>query len=411
MATPKEHAKLSASGSHRWLNCTAAPGLEAQIPDSDPGPYAREGTLAHKFCETVCQYNFHSITQRQFKGRWNKLKKDEMFNPEMEKTAEFYQHFIFERSVSYKSAPYAAFEVRVDFSDYVPEGFGTCDCVMIGDDTLQIVDYKHGKGVPVSAENNSQMRLYALGALKHYGIFYSISKVAMAIVQPRITEDVSEEVITKEELLSWGEQIKPIALKAYTGEGAEFKEGSWCKFCKARAVCRARAQNMTALEDFKDLPIDGKLTDAEKAKRASAMDAGFALPPILTNADIGDLLYRGEQLVCWYNDLKEYALSAILEGKEIPGWKVVAGKSNRTFDDADAALEVIKAAGYDEAVLYDRKPKTLTQLETMIGKKQFAELMGSHIIKPVGKPTLVEQADKREPYSPAAADFAGATPL
>lgn len=409
MATPNEHAKASASGSGRWLNCTMSPTFEAQFPDGDPGPYAKEGTLAHRICELTAEYNSGEITKRKYNSQIKKCREDPIFQEEMIKTAEFYGQYVWEKVMAFPGKPYQKQEVRVDFSEYVPEGFGTCDCLIIGGDTLCIVDYKHGKGVPVSAENNSQMRLYALGALKQYGMLYAVKKVSMAIVQPRITEEVSEETITVEDLLSWGEQIKPIAQKAVTGIGAEFKEGPWCRFCKGRAVCRARAENMTALEDFKDLPIDGKLTEEEKTQRAAAMDAGFTLPPVLTDADVGDLLFRGEQLVSWYNDLKDYALEAILTGKEIPGWKAVAGRSNRAFDDTDAALEAAKKAGYDEAVLYDRKPKTLTELEKMMGKKEFAEVMGSHIVKPIGKPTLVEQSDKREPYSPAAADFAGAT--
>ena len=386
MATPTQHAKCSASGSHRWLNCTMAPSYEAQFPDSDPGVYAKEGTLAHKICELTVKYDSGVITKRQYSSRINKCRKDPLFQEEMIRTAEIYGDYIREKVLSFSAKPYQQQEVRVDFSDYAPDGFGTSDCLIIGGNTLIVVDYKHGKGVPVSAENNSQMRLYALGALKQYGVFYDVRTVTMAIVQPRITETASEEIIPVEELLAWGEKIKPIAQKAATGIGAEFKEGSWCRFCKGRAVCRARSENMTALEDFKDLSI-GQLTDQE----------------------IGDLLFRGERLISWYNDLKDYALESILEGKDIPGWKAVAGRSVRVFDDTDAAFVDIQKAGYEEAMLYERKPKTLAELEKMIGKKQFAEIVGTHIVKPIGKPTLVEMSDKREPYNSAVADFAGAT--
>lgn len=405
MATPNEHAKASASASSRWLNCTMAPTFEAQFPDSDPGPYAKEGTLAHKICELIVTYNAGGITKRQLNAKLKKCKEDPFFQEEMMKTADIYQHFVWEKATSFSSKPYQAQEVRVDFSSYVPGGFGTCDALIIGDDRLCIVDYKHGKGVPVSAENNSQMRLYALGALAQYGILYPVKTVSMAIVQPRITEDISEETITVEELLAWGEQIKPIAEKAATGIGAEFHEGSWCRFCKGKAVCRARAENMTALDDFKVLPIEGQLTAEMKAERAAVEGAGFPVTHALTDAEIGELLFRGEQLVSWYNDLKDYALGTILNGGTIPGWKVVAGKSNRTFDDTEAALEAIRGAGYTEEQLYERKPKTLTELEKLLGKKRFAEVAGSHVVKPMGKPALVDASDKREPYSPAAADF------
>ena len=407
MGTPTQHAKASASGSHRWLNCTMAPTYEEQFPDSDPGPYAKEGTLAHKICELTAEYNAGEITKRKFNSQIKKCREDPLFQEEMIKTAEVYSQYVWEKATGLPGKPYQKQEVRVDFSEYVPDGFGTSDCLIIGGNTLIVVDYKHGKGVPVSAENNSQMRLYALGALKQYGMFYPVNQVTMAIVQPRITEEVSEETIPVEELLSWGEQIKPIAQKAVTGVGAEFKEGSWCRFCKGRAVCRARSENMTALEDFKDLPIGGKLTDQELTDRAAAVTAGFPVSPILTDVEIGELLFRGEQLVTWYNDLKDYALEAILSGRDVPGWKAVAGKSDRKWDDADAAFEDIKKAGYEEAMLYDRKPKTLAQLEKLIGKAEFAKVAGKHVVKPMGKPTLVEQSDKREPYSPAAADFQG----
>ena len=403
MAT--RHAFCSASSSHRWLNCTAAPHFEAQFPDGDPGVYANEGTLAHKICELTVQYNAGKLTKRTFNARIKKCKEEELYSDEMLKTAEFYGDQIWQRFMAYKSKPYLATEVRVDFSDYVPEGFGTCDCILIGGDTLSIFDYKHGKGVQVSAENNSQMRLYALGALKQYAMFYQISKVSMAIIQPRITEDVSSEELTAEELLKWGEQIKPLAQKAYTGEGAEFREGTWCRFCKGKAVCRARAENMTALEDFMNLPVIGKMTEQEKAERTSAEIAGFPVKHILTDAEIGDLLQRGARLAQWYEDIKAYALDRILDGKEVPGWKVVEGRATRQWDDAEAALKAIQAAGYDEALLYDRKAKTLSELEKMLGKKQFAEIAGSHVIKPAGKPTLVIQSDKRPDFVPAAADF------
>lgn len=407
MAT--QHAFCSASSSERWLNCTAAPHYEAQFPDGDPGKYANEGTLAHKICEMTVQYNAGIITKRTFNSRLKKCKEEELYSDEMLRTAEFYAGQIWEKSMAYGSKPYLATEVRVDFSDYVPEGFGTCDCILIGGSTLSIFDYKHGKGVQVSAENNSQMRLYALGALRQYGMFYSIDRVSMSIIQPRITEDVSSEEISAEDLLKWGEQIKPLAQKAYTGEGAEFKEGPWCRFCKGKAVCRARAENMTALEDFMNLPIIGKMTDQEKQDRTAAEIAGFPVSHVLTDKEVGDLLARGARLTAWYEDLKNYALDAILAGKSIAGWKVVEGRATRIWDDADEALKAIEAAGYDEALLYDRKAKTLSELEKMIGKKRFAEIAGSHIVKPTGKPTLVIESDKRAPYSAAAADFREAT--
>ena len=405
MAT--KHALLSASSSHRWLNCTAAPHYELQFPDKETN-YAAEGTLAHKFCEEIANYNFHVITKRTFNSRWKKLQDDPLYQEEMLQTAEFYAHYLWEKYLSFESKPFTAQEVSVDLTDWIPEGLGTCDSVMIGSGRLHITDYKHGKGVPVSSMGNPQMRLYALGALKKYSPIFgnSIQKVSMAIVQPRITEDVSEEQLTVDELLAWGDSIKPVAQKAYAGEG-EFSAGDWCRFCKGKAVCRARSENATALEDFKNIPIQGRLTETEKTE-FSKQQLITGKTSVLTNAEVADLIRRGETLVSWYEDLKSYALEAILNGHEIPGFKAVAGKSNRTFADLEKALETIKNAGYDEALLYERKAKTLTQLETLVGgKKAFAELLGEQIIKPIGKPTLAEASDKRPDYNEAAKDFAG----
>jgi hypothetical protein len=420
-----EHALLSASAAARWLNCTAAPRYEAQFPESTSA-YADEGRLAHSFCELkVIKYFTTAIKPSTFKSRLAKLKKDEQefidnwnkAHPDKQLSAEgdrcsdlFLEH-IKEKAMGYNSPPLVNAEVKVDFGEYVPDGFGTCDNIMIGGDLLDITDYKHGKGVPVSAEKNPQMRLYALGALKHYAPFYGgmIKRIRTTIFQPRaMYEDdrITSETLTVEELLAWGESIKPIAQMAFSGFG-EFKPDpsgdGWCRFCRGKAQCRARADAHTALEDFKDFALPTPENQMEINKGGLA---GMNMPPILTNAEIGDLLIRGASLVAWYNDLEEYALAAMLRGEDIAGWKVVAGRSNRTFTDHDKAIAAVIAAGYDEALVYERKPKTLTALETLMGKKDFAEKIGEFVYKPPGKPTPARLSDKREPYSTATADFA-----
>lgn len=395
MPTPEKHALLSASSAHRWLNCTAAPRFEEQFPEKST-EYAEEGRLAHAICELKLMKKFTPMSSRTFSTRYNKLKKQPLYQTEMDKTSDAYIEHLVEKAMTYNSPPYVAAEVRVDFSEYVPEGFGTCDCIMIGGDTLDITDYKHGKGVIVSAEGNPQMRLYAIGALKHYAPVYGgvIKKVRMTIFQPRSANVSSTETITVEELRAWGESIKPIAAKAYMGIG-DFCPGEHCQFCRGNAQCRARANINTALEEFKDcVPQNGE--------KPPLFEQGA-----LTDEEIGDLLIRGKDLVAWYKDLEEYALSALLKGRPIPGWKCVAGRSIRTFADQDAAIAAVLAAGYDEALVYDRKPKTLTELEKLMGKAEFAEKLGAYVVKPLGKPTLAPLTDKREPYSPAAADFAG----
>lgn len=382
---PETHALLSASSAARWLHCTAAPRLEAQFPENT-STYAEEGRLAHAICELkVIKHFTVQIKPRAFTAKLNKLKADPRYSDEMDKTSDLYIEHLSERAMRYSTRPNVAAEVRVDFDDYVPEGFGTCDCIMIGGDTLSIVDYKHGQGVPVSAENNPQMRLYALGALRRYAPVFgdTIKFVSMTIDQPRIQSEVSTETITVEELRAWGENIRPIAAEAFSGEG-RFCAGEWCRFCRARATCRARAEQNLALEEFKQHDIH-----------------------TLTDAEIGECLVRGANLVKWYKDLEDYALSALIRGDSIPGWKAVAGRSVRTFSDQDAALAAAIAAGYDESLVYDRKPKTLTELEKLMGKAEFADKLGRFVVKPLGKPTLAPESDKREPYSSAAVDFAG----
>jgi len=396
MATPEVHALLSASSAHRWMACTAAPRFEAQFPKEEASRYAAEGTLAHSISELYVQRKFCGLSTRKFNAELKKLQADELYDPEMLTTAETYVNYLSEKALSFKEAPFVTTEVRVDFSHIAPEGFGTCDCVMIGGDTLHITDYKHGKGVRVSAIGNPQMCLYALGALKLYQVIYgdTIKKVSMAICQPRLSGEVEEYVTDVPGLLAWGETTHEIAQVAYNGPG-EFSPGEHCRFCRGRAQCRARANANTALEDFKDCigvrAVPQKETDN----------------PILSDEEIADLLVRGQNLKEWLEDLQAYALTTILNGGTIPGHKVVEGKSNRAFRDADAALSAIEAAGYEKAVLYDYKAKSLSELEKLMGKKAFAEVVGDLVFKPAGKPTLVPDSDKRPAYSPAAVDFAG----
>ena len=401
MGTPNAHAVVTASGFERWSHCTAAPRYEEQFPDGETSVYAAEGTLAHAVCELYGRKKFTIMSTRKFNSELKKLKENELWQDEMIKTAEVYVNFLTEKAMAYPSTPHVTFEVRVDLSDYIPDGFGTCDCVMIGGDTLRITDYKHGKGVPVSSIGNGQMRLYALGALKLYYPIYgdTIKRVCTAIVQPRITEDVTEEWLTVDELRAWGEDIKPKAQAAYFGMGT-FCAGDWCRFCKGKAECRARAEYYAGFSQYMDKTPEGAVKDATPAEQGST----------LTDAEVAELLVRAEGIVAWYTDLQDYARDAILAGRIIPGWKVVEGRQVRAFTDTDKAMDVMRAEGYDDAILYDRKPKTLAQLEKLTGKKRFAELMGDLITWPPGKPTLVTADDKRDPYNPTGpGEFAGVT--
>ena len=343
---PEKHALLSASSASRWLVCTAAPRFEEGLPEST-SDYAEEGRLAHAIAELKVLKKFTIMTNRTYNSRLNKLKKEARYDPEMDKTTDLYLEHLLEQAMTYNSSPTVAAEVKVDFADYVPEGFGTCDCVMIGGDTLCITDYKHGKGVPVSAEGNPQMRLYALGALKRYAPIFgdAIKKVRMSIDQPRL-DSYTTDTITVEELRAWGESIKPTAQKAFSGLG-EFAPGDHCRFCRGKAQCRARAGVNTALEDFAGCVPAGSLSPEEKQSMEAAKASGMEAPALLTDEEIGDLLIRGKLLVQWYKDLEEYATTALLNGKPILGWKLVAGRSIRAFTDQDAAIKAILEAGYD----------------------------------------------------------------
>lgn len=407
MPTPNAHALLSASSAHRWLNCTAAPHFEEQFSDGT-SVYAEEGTLAHAICELYARKRFTVMTKRKFNAELKKLQAKELFQDEMLKTAEAYVEYLNEKAMGYASKPHIAMEVKVDLTDYIPEGFGTCDCIMVGGDTLHITDYKHGKGVPVSAVENPQMMLYALGALRLYGAVFGeqIKKVSMGICQPRLSDEASEYELPVEDLLAWGKIIQPIAKEAFDGPGT-FKPGDHCRFCKGKAQCRVRAEYFTQFSKYENAEIAGKMTAAEFEDYEQAENLGAEVPPLLTNLDVATLLTTAAGLAAWYKDLQDYATSALLAGDEIPGYKLVEGRSNRVFTSVDDAVQVLVTAGYDEAMIYDRKPKTLSELEKMLGKKTFAELLSEFVVKPKGKPTLVLATDKREAFNPGAAEFEG----
>ena len=406
MPSPTDHALLSPSSAHRWLECTAAPRFEEQFPASGDTKYTSAGRLAHSFCELFARNLFDGMTKERYDRYMAQFQADKDYEPEMLETAKAYVNYLMEKANGYTSKPNVFFEQRVDLTDWIPEGFGSCDCVMIGDDTLHITDYKHGVGVPVDAKDNAQMRLYALGALKLFQPVYgdSIKRVSMGICQPRISETVKEDAMTVAELLQWGETVKVKAKEAYGGNGT-FCPGDHCRFCRGKAQCPARAKANTALEDFAGCVTPNKAQEPKDPKARETL----GLPRILTNAEIGDLLKRGEHLLAWYNDLKEYAEQALLQGESVPGWKLVEGRSNRTIDDVDGLIDDMIKAGWKREMLYETKPLTLTAYEKLVGKKQFAEKFGNRITKPRGKPTLVDENDDRNPYNSAAEDFKGVT--
>jgi hypothetical protein len=357
------HAILSASSSHRWLHCLPSARLELEFENTN-GEAAKEGTAAHALSE-------HKL-KKALRIR-SKRPTSEYDSDEMEECTDGYVDFIMEQvELARKSCtdPIVLIEQRLDFSCYVPDGFGTGDCVIISDDRLHIVDFKYGMGVLVDAEDNPQMKLYALGALEIYDSLYDIKEISMTIFQPR-RENVSTWTVRVEELKAWAEEeLKPKAAKAYQGEG-EYMPGPWCTFCRASSRCRARADENLKLAQME-----------------------FKMPPLLTDSEIEEVLTILPDLTKWANEITAYATdAAVNHGKEWHGFKVVEGRSVRKYKDENAVAEKAVISGYKD--IYRKSLIPMTEMQKLMGKTKFEEILGDLIYKPPGKPTLVPKSDKR----------------
>ena len=367
------HAILSASGAHRWMNCTPSARLELEFDDNS-GQAAAEGTASHALSE-------HKLRKAL------KIKSKRPVSPfdsdEMENYTDEYVEFVLELTEQAKQTcndPLVLIEQRLNFSKYVPDGFGTGDCVIIADGTLHIIDFKYGQGVLVTADDNPQMKLYALGALEIFDGIYDTDSVSMTIYQPR-RENVSTSTVSKESLYQWAEEVlKPKAELAFAGDG-NYCPGEWCQFCRAAVKCRARAEAKMKLAAFE-----------------------FALPPLLSDEDIAEILSSVGDLTSWANEIMAYATdAAVNHGKEWPGFKVVTGRSNRKYTDEKAVAEAAKNAGYND--IYRQSLITITQMEKLMGKTKFKEVLGGLVKKPPGKPTLVPVSDKRPEVHTGAAKY------
>lgn len=388
---PGTHALLSASSAERWINCPPSAKICAEIPDTET-VYAAEGTLAHSMCEVKLTAYATATPKRTVTTKLNKIKKNELYNPEMDRYTDEYADFVKKLALSYPSKAHIAIENKVNFSNYVPDGFGTADCIIIHSSELHIIDFKYGTGVHVSAEDNSQLKLYALGALNAYGMFYAVDKVFLHIVQPRLN-NFSDWETDVAALKEWGESIKHIAQLAYEGKG-KMKAGKHCMFCKIKSTCRKRAEENLELAKYqfaKPVPL---------AKKGE---------PTLSGDEVGEVLVTAQRLKSWVEDLEKYALGAILEGKEIKGWKAVEGRGSRCWNgDTDAVVQRLAALNYPEDIAFERKMLTAPQLEKVIGKTDFANNFNDLVVKTKGKPTLAPKADKRPVYAQgatAAEDF------
>ena len=371
------HALLSPSGASRWLSCTPSARLEQTFPDR-AGEAAAEGTLAHSLAELLLQHKLGLVIKKTYSRSLQEIMNDKRFSEEMLEFMEVYTDYVIEQYEAAKTQTKDAMiflETRLDMTDYVPEGFGTGDVCIVADHTLDFIDLKYGKGVPVDAVENKQMMLYALGALKEYSHLYEIHKVRMTIYQPRL-DSISTWEIQVNDLIVWAEtDLRPKAALAYAGEG-EFNPGKACQFCKAKAICRANAEYQLEL-----------------AKH------DFKVPELLSPEEVANILKRKKQFVSWLTSVSDYALlEAVHNGVEWPGFKLVEGRSNRKYTDEAEVAKTLKEAGFDDEVIYKKELLGITAMEKAIGKKPFTLHLSELTIKPKGSPTLVDGTDPRPKF-------------
>lgn len=371
---PSKHALLGASSAARWIACTPSARATEGLPDQE-STYAAEGTRAHEVCEKALRYKL---------AKWEAGKPFDLLSDwaqqsmptEMFNAANQYVSFLHDQWVGFSCRPGVFIEQEVDVSRWVPGGFGTCDCLMIGGGLLHIIDFKYGQGVPVSPVRNPQLMYYALGAYALFDGLESIDTVRMSIVQPRIQEEPETWELPLSDLLSWAREVlQPAAEMAWRGEGA-FCPGEHCRFCKAHPACRGWQEKYGPLAGFEPLPQPAALSDEE----------------------LGEWLQKVEGLAAYARELEDYAQTALLEGRTLPGWKLVQGRSTRKWTDQDAAFRQMEADGIDEAMLYTRTPISLTAAEKMLGKKKFAEVMSAFITRAPGAPKLAKDSDPRPAY-------------
>jgi hypothetical protein len=382
-----DHALLSPSGASRWLSCTPSARLEESFPDK-AGEAAAEGTLAHALAELMLKNKLGTIKKTAYNKELGKITKNKLYSPDMFRYMDTYTEYVMEQydaaKVNTKDA-LIFLETKLDMSDYVPDSFGTADVVIVADRILDFIDYKHGKGVPVSAEENKQMMLYALGAWKEFGHLYDIDTIRMTIYQPRL-DNISVWEITVKDLLHWAEtELRPKALLADKGEG-EFNPGKACMFCKAKAICRANADYHLSLA------------------KLEFQDAKF-----LSDEEVVDIIKKAETFKGWLSSVESYALlESVHNGKQWPGYKLVEGRSNRKYVSEEKVIEALHSNNFTDDQIFTKKLLGITALEKEITKPVFNEIVSPFLIKPQGAPALVPESDPRGPYvncNSAASDF------
>jgi hypothetical protein len=375
------HAKLSASGSDRWMNCTPSIAFEAQFPESPNTSHSERGSFGHCIFEN--ELSFY-LGQQVKDLPENLLRYDSPELREQVKIAVQFSIELIEKVRAETNTATIAVEQRVDFSKWVPEGFGTADLLIIADGTAFVIDLKLGQGIRVVAQDNSQLRLYSVGVLNTFGSLFEIDQIEMIIVQPPLN-NISRETLTTKELLTWVEtEVEPKAKLAWAGEG-DFVPGDHCRWCRGKAQCPARNESNLALARH-----------------------DFAEPASMSDLEIAEVLVKAQQLHAWVRDLEEFAYSQAMSGRTWPGFKLVEARGSRKFKDVTAAAQALIDAGISNDDIFERNLRSLTGLETKLGKNKFAQLLGDLVAKTNGKPTLVPVDDKRPEFYPlaaAAADF------
>lgn len=377
----RAHARLNASSSHRWMMCPPSVKLSENFADT-PSTFAEEGTYLHELCELKLHRYLGDMMPQVIEQLYEQHRDNDFYSDEAESVTDEHVAFCIETIEAVKAGcpdPLIMVEHRLDYSEYVPEGYGTGDLIIVADGVLEIIDFKGGRGVRVDADHNSQLMLYALGALLEFDSLYDIHAVRMSIVQPRLSNTSTFEM-SADDLIRWAEtEVRPKAMLAYEG-GGEFCAGEHCRFCKARYTCRARSDYFMQL---------------------AARD--FKAPDLLTDEEIVDILPVAESLNNWVQDLIAYATQQAVDGKSWPGYKLVAGRSVRKYTSEAEIIKAATEAGYTD--IYKTTLLGVGDLEKRMGRKAFNDVLGKYIVKPTGAPTLVPESDSRKPYSDAATDF------
>lgn len=378
--TERAHALLSASGADRWMNCTASPRLEEQFPEQESSTYAEEGTLAHEFAEIMLMLDLKFMSMDIYRKQAEALRKHPLYYPEMEEEVMTYVKYCKDQYAEAKRLDKHArilIEEKLDLTQWIEQGFGTSDCIVISNQGIEVIDLKFGKGKQVHAEENPQLKTYALGADRIAKRTSTYDKITLTIVQPRL-DHISSWTLPASQLSKWGDEVlKPKAEEAYDGLGEQIA-GDHCQYCRAKVKCRA----------LHDLAMETVKKD-------------FTDPQLISDEEVLKVYGSTSFISKYLEAVKAHVLKEALNGKQWQGYKLVEGRSNRQITDEAKALEILEENLYERNEIVNSKIKGLGDLEKLLKKANFEKLLGHLIVKPAGAPTLVDENDKRPLYGVA----------